>query len=408
VGYREFSALSSRRITEKPSTVSKRKNRISPQISVQTCRFQEVHFKFEPNNNSKDPDKYHAQGYAELRKQARLGNWDSKTQTGTGIKLYFRANLHIHRADGTKEECLAYLGKDYERCKNPKHQPCKCDYNNFNHRCERCDETCIHLSARISDDPNISTMKDCIEGTMTKDEIIMLHASNNPHWVSSNPNHIDRVVKARDNIENQKISFKRCWKPCNIFIFGKPRTGKSYLLDILFPKAYKKTVEDKWWPGFNEHDEVIINEFDGSFMKWLDLLDFLDRGEYDVQFKGGHANYAPKIQAFTSNIPLRELYTYAEDQERIRDSKGEWKPNRKYYSSIIGRFDYVIEYQKICDDSEKICIDQCACCKIMRIFHKSSREKFNNNQFDIEFNNYEGKKTNIIVYPDIIEKLNLS
>ncbi|CAG8855791.1 46193_t:CDS:1, partial [Gigaspora margarita] len=134
---------------------------------------------------------------------------------------------------------------------------------------------------------------------------------------------------------NQKNSFERCWKSCNIFIYGTPRTGKSYLLDILFPNAYKKEAEDKkWWPGFNEHEEVIFDEFDGSFLKWQDLLNILDRRKYNVQIKGGHINYSPKIQAFTSNAPLCEQYIYAEEKKYITNKDGEQRLNRKYYSAI--------------------------------------------------------------------------
>src|SRR5690242_1944557 len=103
-----------------------------------TCKFKEIYFKFEPNNNSKDSNKYHAQGWAELRKQQRVGNYDSRTKNGSGIKKIFEANLHINHANGTKEECFAYIDKDFDRCKDPKHQPCKCNFKDQLDRCSKC------------------------------------------------------------------------------------------------------------------------------------------------------------------------------------------------------------------------------------------------------------------------------
>jgi hypothetical protein len=165
-------------------------------------------------------------------------------------------------------------------------------------------------------------------------------------------------------------------------------------------------------------------------------------------------NYAPKIQVFTSNIPLREAYIYKEDQPFLINCYRKRITNPQEYSTIDRRFDYIIEHRKIRDDLEKLCRNECTCCKIVRIFHKGSREKFNNLEFDIEFNNrvteekaksiikgkdgrifqkkklknfywrpkieydkskfittnydnIDNKKTDIIVFPDIIEKLNL-
>ncbi|RIB00369.1 hypothetical protein C2G38_2171101 [Gigaspora rosea] len=56
-------------------------------------------------------------------KQLLFGHYDSLTKKGSGIKRYFEANLHIEFANGTDEECLAYTGKDYNRCDNPEHNP---------------------------------------------------------------------------------------------------------------------------------------------------------------------------------------------------------------------------------------------------------------------------------------------
>jgi hypothetical protein len=91
-------------------------------------------------------------------------------------------------------------------------------------------------------------MKNCMDKKLklTADEVIVSNANNNPLWVNSNPNHIDRLIKARDNIEKQKNSFVRCWKSCNIYIYSDyTGTGKTLLVDTLFPKAYRKRIGEK-------------------------------------------------------------------------------------------------------------------------------------------------------------------
>ncbi|CAG8834997.1 29336_t:CDS:1, partial [Racocetra persica] len=192
----------------------------------------------------------------------------------------------------------------------------------------------------------IDTMNDILNPQFSFEEAIIKNAENNPHWIETNLLNAKIIYEAKEKINNITISFARCWKSCNIFIYGSPGTGKSYLLDILFPDAYKKPVNDpKWWHKYKEHDEVIINELSGSTFQYQELLNLLDRFEYNVQIKGSHINYSPFIQCFTSNIPLEELYRYAETEPRIRNNES-WVPNRKYYNALERRFDYIIEYQR--------------------------------------------------------------
>ncbi|RIB02270.1 hypothetical protein C2G38_2228273 [Gigaspora rosea] len=101
------------------------KTHITKLFNTKTCPFSILKFQFETNHNFKEPNKYHAQGFVKVRnnKQLRLGNYNSKTNKGSGIKEIFKANVHVEFANGTDEECLAYCGKFYNRCKNPAHNP---------------------------------------------------------------------------------------------------------------------------------------------------------------------------------------------------------------------------------------------------------------------------------------------
>ncbi|CAG8689317.1 6212_t:CDS:1, partial [Scutellospora calospora] len=245
--------------------------------------------------------------------------------------------------------------------------------------------------------------KDIEEQNLTKDEILVKYNSD-IKTLTATTKGIKDVYNAFQNI-NKRPMHKRCWKTCNIYIYGFPRTGKSYLAQILFPDAYDKSNEDgKWYPNFNknnEHNVVIYNEFSRSDLKYTKLLNLLDRRDFSIQFKGGNVNYAPKVQVFTANSSLREQYTYHEDIPFVQYSNRYKVTNRKYYAAASERFDYIIEYFKFRDDNKQPCNDECLYCKVRRIFHKGSYDDFINLKFDIEFNsNITIEKAEEIIYYD--------
>ncbi|CAG8658401.1 1878_t:CDS:2, partial [Scutellospora calospora] len=230
--------------------------------------------------------------------------------------------------------------------------------------------------------------KDIEEQNLTKDEILVKYNSE-IKILTATTKGIEDIYNAFQNI-NKRLIHKRCWKTCNIYIYGVPRTEKSYLAQILFPDAYNKSNKNgKWYPNFNknnEHDVVIYNEFSGSDLKYTKLLNLLDRRDFSVQFKGGNVNYAPKVQVFTANSSLREQYTYYKDIPFVQYSNRYKVTNRKYYSAASEQFDYIIEYFKFRDDNKQLCNNEYLCCKVRRIFHKGSYNNFINLRFDIEFN----------------------
>ncbi|CAG8607561.1 5837_t:CDS:1 [Acaulospora morrowiae] len=123
----------------------------------------------------------------------------------------------------------------------------------------------------------------------------------------------------------------------------------------------------------------------------MNLLNILDRVSMRIQIKGSSCEYVGMYQVFTSNTGLRGLYDY-----------GDIPYYEKFYKAIERRFNFIIEYRKIRDDSVRVCDVQCTYCKIQRIFHKGSREKFQKFEFDIEF---DGKITWDCAL-EIVRKLN--
>ncbi|CAG8655842.1 8714_t:CDS:2 [Acaulospora morrowiae] len=329
-------------------------------------------------------DRAHMQGFAILKDQMRIGKY---TQTNkSGIKGLFESNsIHINFANGTPEQCRDYCSKKYNRCKD--HNGCKCDYFNLEKMCDKCDENCTRTLARVCDvnknDTNsgpwefgdisvrsnnqvgnninkytknmksleIEYMKEAINKIIKGENVDKTIVEYAPMILSRVTISIDRIKKAVDNIDSKFM--ERCWKPCNIYIFGTPGTGKTFWSSIVFPNAYKKSMDEDW--------------------KW-------------VQVKNSSREYIGMYQVFTSNSGLRELYDYWEDLPFYVRSNGYRIPNRKYYSAVERRFDFVVEYRRYRDDNIPVCSGECVCCKVRRIFHKGSKEKFQKLEFDVEFN----------------------
>src|SRR5690242_15109599 len=146
-------------------------NHIDDLFNTKDCSFQILKFQFEVNYNPSEPGRYHAQGFAKLRleKQIYVENYDSKTKKGSGIKEKFEANIYLNFCNGTDEEYLAYVEKDYDQYKNPNHnlnpkkgQKCKCDFTDLSKFCKYCDSSCHRPFARISKDPKIASPFDFI------------------------------------------------------------------------------------------------------------------------------------------------------------------------------------------------------------------------------------------------------
>ncbi|RIB06656.1 hypothetical protein C2G38_2216521 [Gigaspora rosea] len=339
---------------------------ISNIFNTKTCPFYKLQFQFEPNNNSKEPGRYHAQGYARLRtgKQLKAGSYDSKTKKGSGIKKIFEANPHLEFANGTEEQCLAYTGKEYNRCKNPNHQPCKCDLFDLTKICKKCNENCERTFAQIDKNSKIA-------GPFT--------------WVFDESKFsLESAEEKNTNNKKQSQITKTAIELTNRLL--DDLSGKGYLFSLLFPNAYeRKNNSGRFWEGYeSSNEEILINEFKGV-IKYLEMLNLLDRKEYSVQIKGSSSNFCPKVIGFSANTNIRFVYDFVED-EHLKPISERKINNTKLFSAFVNRLDYVIEFKKFRDDEQTSCRDECLCCQIRMIFHKGNLSEFFDFNFEIEFN----------------------
>ncbi|CAG8810796.1 502_t:CDS:1, partial [Racocetra persica] len=361
-------------------------------------------FQYEYTKTSKK----HIQGFCILWTQMRLGNYKYGKKASTIKSIFQDEEMHVDFHNGTFDDTIRYCKKDRNRCS--KHHPyCRCDFFDLTKICDKCDKSCLEFRIFACVDDNSGpfefrelpmshnaegfnqhlekqkkickqTIEDIKEQIKPINEIVIdafVNSGTAPHIIKELYNTI------RDS---QKKSFKRCFTPCNIYIYGDSRTGKDYLTQILFPDAYYKSQNDGiWFQGYDENKVFVFDDFYNHNMEFLTLLTLIDNKPHTVQKKGGHLNFCSFVNVFTSNTSLRTQYVYFEDTPYFGNETVKIENKRKS-SSIYNRFDYIIEYKKFRNNDKRPCDFECLCCSVKRIFHKGLYENFINLRFDIEFN----------------------
>lgn len=101
---------------------------------------------------------------------------------------------------------------------------------------------------------------------------------------------------------------KRNFKTAVFWFWGKTGTGKTRYAYELFPEAYEKRSDSKWWDGYDAHQDVIIDDFRSSHIGFVELLKLLDRYPCKVEIKGGFRQLLAKNIVITAPEPPEEMY----------------------------------------------------------------------------------------------------
>jgi len=89
----------------------------------------------------------------------------------------------------------------------------------------------------------------------------------------------------------------------NLWIYGPTGSGKSFIARQIFEdKFYDKNASNKWWDGYQQEDNVLLDDFDKKheYMGFY-LKRWADRYSFNAEVKGGTINARPKRIIVTSN-----------------------------------------------------------------------------------------------------------
>lgn len=102
----------------------------------------------------------------------------------------------------------------------------------------------------------------------------------------------------------------RTWETKIIVIKGPTGVGKTRMAFDECPDIWKKPVGGFWFDTYDNHPNVLFDEFDGkeSGIGYRDLLQITDRYKMLVPIKGGYVNWAPKCIYITTNVEPEQWY----------------------------------------------------------------------------------------------------
>lgn len=91
--------------------------------------------------------------------------------------------------------------------------------------------------------------------------------------------------------------------------WGSTGVGKSHAAFKDFPDAYRKTSSNKWWDGYDGHENVIIDDFDKTHnYQGYHLKIWADRYAFIAEQKGGAVMIRPKAIVVTSNYHPKDIW----------------------------------------------------------------------------------------------------
>jgi hypothetical protein len=109
----------------------------------------------------------------------------------------------------------------------------------------------------------------------------------------------------------------RDWETEVFVLYGKTGSGKTReAWEVLCEKDAFFYGSGGWFDGYDEHRNVIFDDFGGHEFKITYLLKLLDRYPMWVPIKGGFVQWKPKRIVITSNYAPDEWYPGAKDEHR--------------------------------------------------------------------------------------------
>lgn len=107
----------------------------------------------------------------------------------------------------------------------------------------------------------------------------------------------------------------------NLWVHGPTGTGKTRYYRELYPDAYLKDADTKWWDGYDPdvHSTVIIDDFDKYHIKQgYHLKIWADHHPFKAETKGGAMMIRPLRIIVTSNYCIEDIWDDSTTTEPLK------------------------------------------------------------------------------------------
>jgi len=110
---------------------------------------------------------------------------------------------------------------------------------------------------------------------------------------------------------------QRNFQPDVIWIYGPTGTGKTRAVIWKEKDLWISGKNLEWWPGYENQEATLFDDFRKDFCTYHELLRILDRTPYTVAIKGGHRILNSKRMYITSCYAPEDMYETREDIQQL-------------------------------------------------------------------------------------------
>lgn len=99
------------------------------------------------------------------------------------------------------------------------------------------------------------------------------------------------------------------------WFYGPTGSGKTRAASCACPDAYWKANNNRWWDGYEAHEDVIIDDYRTSFCPFSELLRLFDRYPFQVEVKGGTREFVARRVYVTTPKNPRDTWSLRSDED---------------------------------------------------------------------------------------------